>query len=233
MKYLSHKEKKHLVDKLYKDNPIEKRKIANTIEIYACIGFVIVILATAILAITLIWHTDPDLTEEVLEYQSVSTIFPDIKEAEEPIEDYIAETNIPKLTPNEYTLRITHYSDTGNTARCVIGEERSAGGCMTVAEGLQWAEELGIKGICAVKQHGPQMIWSVMVRHEYPAVLRIMPGGAVPDELCGDYLAIDRIGWGSDVDLWIDSNIYHGNQFAGYAQVREVDFNWDMFESNG
>ena len=83
---------------------------------------------------------------------------------------------------------------------------------MTIAEGLTWASELGLDGICAV---GRQTPWYYEIRSEMPPILRV--------DGHGDYLAIDRIGHGSDIDIWTPYEPgVGGPQWAHDCSVHEI-----------
>ena len=83
---------------------------------------------------------------------------------------------------------------------------------MTIGEGLAWASELQLDGICAV---GRQTPWYYRIRSEMPPILRV--------DGHGDYLAIDRIGHGSDIDIWTPYEPgVGGPKWAHDCSVREI-----------
>lgn len=68
---------------------------------------------------------------------------------------------------------------------------RTARGC-TIAAARVWAHDAGCQGVCAVGIGTP---WYNRIRDEHPPILEI--------DGYGLYLAVDRIGHGSDVDIWV------------------------------
>ena len=81
----------------------------------------------------------------------------------------------------------------------------------SVRAGLFMAESLGLDGICAVGRDTP---WYSRVRDDAPPVLEV--------EDHGTYLAIDRIGHGSDIDIYSEDCNPDGTMFAHSKRVWEV-----------
>jgi len=112
-----------------------------------------------------------------------------------------------------HVLRVTHYGRpmfpvTNHVARWP----------MRVSDALEWSEELGLDGICAVWTTTP---WYSRIRDEHPPILYI-------DGL-GLFLAVDRVGHGTDVDVYVeDSTSCH---FAGDREVWEVSWPNDYMDS--
>lgn len=108
----------------------------------------------------------------------------------------------------EGTFRITHYGEPdfpidNYTARWINGEG------VTVRDGIEWADSLGLDGICAVDA---ATRWYNEVRDEFPPIIEI--------EDHGRYLAIDRVGWGTDIDIYIQDS--SAPLFAHYRRAREI-----------
>lgn len=109
---------------------------------------------------------------------------------------------INSLDLREY--RITHYGrplfpPSNYTARWP----------MKVEEALNWSNELALDGICAVWTTTP---WYNRIRDEHPPILYIEDHGL--------FLAVDRVGHGTDIDIYLEDST--PPQFAHYKNVIEV-----------
>lgn len=91
---------------------------------------------------------------------------------------------------------------------------------MTVRECLDWSAELGLDGICAVGRGTP---WWSDIYDDPPQILTV--------EDHGRYLVCDRIGIGSDVDIWVPDPHPGGTYFAHIRKVTAGSV--DLWEWSG
>jgi len=111
----------------------------------------------------------------------------------------------PAVDPNRIIVcRITHYG-----SPLFPPSNYVARWPMTLTSASRWAEELGLDGICAVWTTTP---WYNRIRDEQPPILQVDGHGL--------FLAVDRVGHGTDVDLYVrDSSV---PLFAHYKNVVEI-----------
>lgn len=133
----------------------------------------------------------------------IDTIYYDTPPVEEITTSSIQPEIVVKPEPVDPFERAGTYKIT-----CYRSGTITARGC-SVQEGLALAYYMGLDGICAVGRHTP---WYYLIREENPPILLV--------EGRGVYLAIDRIGHGSDIDIY-DINCGRSMWIREYKRVTE------------
>lgn len=111
------------------------------------------------------------------------------------------------------------FPHSNNTARCI-----SHVGCMTVAEGIEWAKALALDGICAASPGTP---YYDRIRDPMPPVVHIIGKGT--------YLVIDRMSsrLSGCLDIYVDDPWPGGTYFRDRCSVYEVLEDETQIESDG